>query len=269
MSVHRGPVDAIERFDDGFADETSLGALDAGELLSAIVDEVITGYYRLVEDIEQRIDDLDQAALRASHKVDVLAEIVAIRHRVGEIRRTLAPHRTALAALARPEMRAEATVGQPWPGLVDRLEAALSSIETLRDALLGTYDIHMGRAAQRANDVMKVLTVLSAVLLPAVVLAGIMGMNFQIPFFDDAGELLPGPAGDGRRQRAAPGRRPLAPLAVGAQASDMICRAKPNSAPPVARGRPQMRPPMARTRRAHTNRPMPAPAVVRDVDGER
>ena len=48
---------------------------------------------------------------------------MAIRHRVGEIRRTLAPHRTALAALARPEMRAEETVGQPWPGLVDRLEA--------------------------------------------------------------------------------------------------------------------------------------------------
>ena len=43
----------------------------------------------------------------------------------------------------------------------------------------------MGRTAQDANDVMKVLTMLSAVLLPAVVLAGVMGMNFQLPFFDD------------------------------------------------------------------------------------
>ena len=43
----------------------------------------------------------------------------------------------------------------------------------------------MGRAAQRANDTMKALTVLSAVLLPAVVLAGIMGMNFKLAFFDD------------------------------------------------------------------------------------
>jgi Mg2+ and Co2+ transporter CorA len=32
---------------------------------------------------------------------------------------------------------------------------------------------------------MKVLTLLSAVLLPAIVLAGIMGMNFKLPFFDD------------------------------------------------------------------------------------
>ena len=43
----------------------------------------------------------------------------------------------------------------------------------------------MGRAAQRTNDTMKALTVLSAVLLPAVVLAGVMGMNFKLGFFDD------------------------------------------------------------------------------------
>jgi magnesium transporter len=189
VTVHRGSVAAIERFADSLHDETSLGALDAGDLLSAIVDEVITGYYRLVESVEQRIDRLDQAALVAGPDVDILAEIVAVRRRISEIRRALAPHRTALAALARPEMRAEEAVGQPWPGLVDRLEVALSSVEALRDALLGTYDIHMGRVAQRANDVMKALTVLSAVLLPAVVLAGLMGMNFQHPFFDDDGNM--------------------------------------------------------------------------------
>jgi Mg2+ and Co2+ transporter CorA len=33
---------------------------------------------------------------------------------------------------------------------------------------------------------MKALTVVSAVFLPAVVLAGVMGMNFQIEFFDTA-----------------------------------------------------------------------------------
>jgi Mg2+ and Co2+ transporter CorA len=42
----------------------------------------------------------------------------------------------------------------------------------------------MARAAKDANDVMKVLTLVSAVFLPSVVLAGIMGMNFQVSFFD-------------------------------------------------------------------------------------
>lgn len=185
VTVRRGRVDALARFSDGLANETSLGVLDAGDLLSSLVDEVITGYIRLAESIEIGIDRLDQQALVGDSGTDVLAGIVAARRRISLIRRTLAPHRSALAALNRPEMRAESAVGHLWPGLVERLESALGTLESLRDGLLGTYDVHMGRVAHRANDVMKALTMLSAVLLPAVVLAGVMGMNFEVPLFED------------------------------------------------------------------------------------
>jgi magnesium transporter len=47
----------------------------------------------------------------------------------------------------------------------------------------------MGRVSQRANDVMRTLTLLSAVLLPAIVLAGVMGMNFKLEFFDATGNF--------------------------------------------------------------------------------
>jgi len=36
---------------------------------------------------------------------------------------------------------------------------------------------------------MKVLTLISAIALPGIVLAGVMGMNFKLPFFDDAGNF--------------------------------------------------------------------------------
>lgn len=189
VTVHHGPSASIDRYATGLANDSSLGVLDAGELLSGLVDEVLNGYYELAEAIEREIDRLDQAALRGGPN-DVLAGIVAVRRRISMIRRALVAHRAAFAVLARPEMRVEASVGRPWPGLVDRLEHAIGTFETLRESLIGTYDIHMGRVAQLANDVMKALTLLSAVLLPAVVLAGIMGMNFRLPFFDDAGNFF-------------------------------------------------------------------------------
>jgi len=190
LTVHSGPVAALERFIETLGGETRLGALTAADLLSSLVDEVLIGYYALAEVIEREIDDLDQRALHGRRADDVLGAIVSVRRRIGLVRRTLAPHRDALATLSRPEMRVEETVGQPWSGLSDRLEGAITSVDGLRDSLLGTYDIHMGRVSQRANDVMKILTLLSAVLLPAVVLAGIMGMNFQMPFFDDTGNFF-------------------------------------------------------------------------------
>ena len=190
VSSHHGIVLAIDRFAEGLADETLLGVLDAGDLLAALVDGVIDGYYDLAEQLERDIDLLDERALRSRPDDDVLAQIVAIRRRIGFIRRTLAPHRTALSALARPEMEIDDGLGRPWPGLTERIDSALSNVEALRDALLGTYDIYMGRVSQRANDVMKTLTLLSAVLLPSVVLAGVMGMNFKVPFFDESGNFF-------------------------------------------------------------------------------
>lgn len=185
LTVHAGPVASLQRFIDTLDGETRLGALTAADLLSALVDDVIVGYFQLAETIEREIDDLDQRALHGRRGDDVLGAIVSVRRRVGLVRRTLAPHRDALATLSRPEMHVEETVGQPWPGLIDRLEGAIAAADGLRDSLIGTYDIHMGRVSQRANDVMKILTLLSAVLLPAVVLAGVMGMNFAMPFFED------------------------------------------------------------------------------------
>jgi magnesium transporter len=185
VTVHDGPVKAFARLDAGTHGDTRLGALDAAGFVASIADEVLTDYLELAESIEREIDRLDERALRHRPRNDVLAAIVALRRRIGLIRRTLAPHRVAFAALARPEMELHDELGRPWPGLTERLERTIDAVENLRDLLLGTFDIHMGRAAQEANDVMKVLTLLSAVLLPAVVLAGVMGMNFEAPFFDD------------------------------------------------------------------------------------
>lgn len=185
VTVHDGPLEALVRLDAEREGETRLGALDAGSFVAAVVDEVLADYFELVEDIEREIDRLDERALRGRPDRSVLTAIVQLRRRIGLIRRILAPHRVAFAALARPDMDPGDEPARPWPGLTDRLDRALEAVQNLRELLLGTFDIHMGRAAQDANDVMKLLTLVSAVFLPAVVLAGVMGMNFELPFFED------------------------------------------------------------------------------------
>jgi magnesium transporter len=185
VTIHDGPVNALDRFDHLTSGNTHLGRLDAAGFLAGIVDEVIAGYLGLAEAIERDIDRLDELALRQHPREDILTEIVRLRRRIASVRRTLTPHRVAFAALARPEMELHEELGHPWPGLTERLDRAIDAIESLRDLLLGTHDIYMGRSAQHANEIMKRLTLLSAVLLPAVVLAGIMGMNYPMAFFQD------------------------------------------------------------------------------------
>lgn len=185
VTVHDGPLAAIDEITDQLSDEEGLGALDAGAFMTALVDAVLAVYFREIDEIERRIDALDQVALRAWGRDDFLSTVVALRRRIAIVRRSLTPNREALTPIVRPDFEVHDDLVQGWPGTIDRLERAISAVEQARELLVGSLDIYLGRAAQRSNDVMKVLTLVSAIALPAVILAGVMGMNFHLGFFDE------------------------------------------------------------------------------------
>jgi magnesium transporter len=190
VTVHDGQLTAMAEFAEQLRDERDLGRLDAGAFMAGLVDSVLTNYFREIDEIEHDIDRLDQVALRSRGGGEFLSAVVALRHRIAEIRRALTPNREALAPIIRPDFEVhDDVVVRPWPGTVDRLERAIDAVEKTRELLVGSFDIYLGRAAQRSNDVMKTLTLVSAIALPGIVLAGIMGMNFKLPFFEEAGNF--------------------------------------------------------------------------------
>jgi magnesium transporter len=67
-----------------------------------------------------------------------------------------------------------------WPFLrdvYDHVARNLDLVEMMRDLLSGTLDVYLSSVANRTNQVMKVLTVLSTIALPALVVSGFYGMN--------------------------------------------------------------------------------------------
>jgi magnesium transporter len=110
-----------------------------------------------------------------------------MRRRIADVRRVHSVHRELYAELARPDFLHD--VGQKesdaLAAMTQRLDRAGEAISYAREMLLGTFEVHMTRVAQRTNDVMRILTVASVILLPSVVIAGIMGMNFKVGLFDN------------------------------------------------------------------------------------
>jgi magnesium transporter len=186
MTVHDGALTALEEWRSGVDEEQDLGRLDAAAFAVGIIDAILTVYFREIERIERDIDALDELAVRSHREETFLGAVLALRRRIARLRRTLVPNREALAPLSRPDFELRSELGAVWPGLLERLERAIDGVENARDLLVGSFDLYLGRASQRTNDVMKVLTIVSSILLPSVVLAGIMGMNFKLPFFDES-----------------------------------------------------------------------------------
>jgi magnesium transporter len=63
---------------------------------------------------------------------------------------------------------------------------ALNEARETKETAFGSFNLLAARIGQRTNDIMKVLTLVTVILLPSTVLAGIMGMNFEVGLFDFA-----------------------------------------------------------------------------------
>ena len=187
VTTHHGsPIPFLEEHREKIQDQREVGLLSPVEFLADLLEWHVDAFLRAAEQLELEVEKLDDAALRTER--DLVDRLVRMRRRIAHVRRMLTPHREVYAELTRPdflphlderEERALADASQ-------RLERAVDAIANAREMLLGTFDVHMTRTAQRTNEVMKVLTLASVILLPSVVLAGVMGMNFKVGLFENA-----------------------------------------------------------------------------------
>jgi magnesium transporter len=187
VTAHRGKVEVLEEFRERAEGGGQVGALDAPSFVAAILEWIVAGYFRAFEAVESELEELD-ARVMSGTPMDVsddLARLVELRRSIGTLRRALAPHREVVVALAHPELDALSTErsAEKFAALESRLTQALEAARESKESTFGSFDLLVARIGQRTNDIMKVLTLVTVVLLPSTVLAGIMGMNFQVGLF--------------------------------------------------------------------------------------
>lgn len=187
LTAHRKPIAFLADINSRITADTSLGEIDSADFASVLLDGLITSYLERTDVILARVDELDGEALRPQGRTDVLSELVALRHRIAATRRALVAHRLMMGAIAGAdfELLTSSEAGPRFVGVTERFAAAVEAIDATREALIGTFDIYMSRTAQRTNDVMKTLTIVSVLVLPTGVIAGFMGMNTKPPYSND------------------------------------------------------------------------------------
>ena len=188
ISQHRGEIGFMADVDDRIRGDTALGILSSVEFFAAILDAAITSYHHVVDAIEDHVDRLDAQALRGEKPEVLLGDLVKARRRIARLRRLLADHRTVFASLSSPEVAKfvdDPDAGALLQSVSNRFDGALGAVEDSREALLGSFDVFMSRTAQRTNEVMKVLTLVTVLLLPGSMIAGLLGMNVVVPLGKD------------------------------------------------------------------------------------
>jgi magnesium/cobalt transport protein CorA len=188
VTAHHGEIEVLEEFRERAEGGGQVGALDSPSFVAAVVDWVVTSYFRAFEAVESELEELDAKIMSDVPKSvsDDLARLVELRRSIGTLRRALSPHREVIVALAHPELDllSTETSAERFAAIEVRVTQAVEAAREAKESTRGSFDLLVARIGQRTNDIMKLLTLATVILLPATVLAGIMGMNFQVGLFD-------------------------------------------------------------------------------------
>jgi magnesium transporter len=186
VTAHERDNRTIEDFQQRLETSRQVGELDGGSFVAFLLDWLFTRYMVAIEEVDSEIDELDISILRSSGGGASLERITDLRRRVARIRRALAAHREVVTWPAHTEFSDVMTdrAQRHFAVVAERFEQAMISADATRDSLAGSFDLLMSRVAQRTNDTVRVLTVVSVSLLPATLVTGVMGMNFHPAFFD-------------------------------------------------------------------------------------
>jgi magnesium transporter len=188
VTIHDEPLEIIETFRERASGSGDTGELEGPEFLADLLEWVLSTYFDAFERLELTLEDVDATWMtgQAGGTDGALARLVAVRKDVGQLRRALASHRELFLALARPELDAISSSKScdRFARLHDRLEDAMQAARDSRASVVGSFDVLIASTGQRTNEIVKVLTLASVLILPGALLAGIMGMNFELGIFE-------------------------------------------------------------------------------------
>jgi magnesium transporter len=187
ITAHDRPIPVLDEFAARVSGSGDTGSLDGPSFLAALLEWVLGAYTAAFERIEQRLEEFDVHAMRGEGADKDIELLIDMRREVGQLRRALAAHRSALVALTHPELEAlgDKGSGERFESLFTRFEATLQEARDVREAIVGSFDVLIARGGHHTNQIMKVLTLTSVILLPGALLAGVMGMNFKVGLFQN------------------------------------------------------------------------------------
>jgi magnesium transporter len=172
-------VERIERHDDLLRE-------GGGFPLYALLDDVVDGYFDVVDRLEAESEDLEEMVFGENPPADVQERIFRLKKRVIGFRRRVGPLREVLVQLQGVQSLVTAPLAAYYRDVADHVTRALELIDILRDLLTGALEAHLARTGNRLNEVMKALTSWGAIILVPTLIAGIYGMNFEraVPGWD-------------------------------------------------------------------------------------
>ncbi len=190
VTHHAQPVEFVDRLWSNCNTDQRRLERGADFLLYDLLDMLAATYMPVIDSIDDTIDHLEDETFNRPTR-QTLNTLFSVKRVAVAMRRVISPLREVLNRLARDEYSMiDAKDRIYFRDVYDQFVRLADINESLRDLLSGTLDTYLSVTSNRTNEIMKVLTLMSALFLPLTVLTGFFGMNFTLIPFDRPWLLL-------------------------------------------------------------------------------
>lgn len=184
ITVHDGPRGSLELLKERLSEEGGLPVTSPATLLGFMALVGGRRYAPLILELERQADALEEMAIQGDPQTVV--EVHALRRDVIYLRRALGPQYEVYEDLSESTHHAiDDHARQMFVRVALQHHRSLEALEAGRALLGSVLETYRGAVAEQTNEIMRVLTVFSAILLPLTLITGLWGMNFiEIPGAD-------------------------------------------------------------------------------------
>lgn len=148
-------------------------------LAYTVIDAIVDYYFPLLEGLGDRLDTIEDEVLGSPTR-DTMAAIHRVKRELVSVRRAVWPMREAMNALIRnPCDLITDDTRVHLRDCYDHVVQVIDLVETYRDVGSSLTDVYLSSMSNRLNEIMKVLTLFSAIFIPLGFIAGVYGMNFN------------------------------------------------------------------------------------------
>ncbi len=148
-------------------------------LLYLLIDDLVDYCFPIVDKENHNIESIEERIFDANAK-EIVKEISIVRRNLINFRRTIKPQMRLIASLERKDwefLRGDLDVY--WGDVSDHIVQIWERLEDLWDVIEGLSETVDSLTSHRINEVMKILTIFSVIMLPLSVISGIYGMNLR------------------------------------------------------------------------------------------
>jgi magnesium transporter len=147
-------------------------------LLYHLCDGIASDFMPCMDAIDEVVDEIQDKVFSDPSPTEV-ARVLKLKRAVLNLRRILSPQREVLNKLARDEYKVVDVKSRVYfRDVYDHFVRLVDLNESSRDIIAGALDTYLSVTANRTNEVMKVLTIVTTLFMPLSFITGFFGMNF-------------------------------------------------------------------------------------------